>query len=389
MRIVVTGLVATYPMGGVAWDYLAYVDGFRRLGCDVLYLEDTGQWLYDPVRQTFTDDVRANVRYLLEALRTIDVADGGFSLRTPDGIYHGASQQAVANFCGSTDLFLNVSGCCWLRDEYRGAKRTAYLDSDPGYTQSKLLADERGYATPDDLFSVELIHQHDQFLTFAEHIGQPSCLVPTCGLGWISTRQPVVLERWPYHFDPGAKKFTTVMSWRTDVNLPVINGVRYGGKDVEFNRFLDLPRRTRVPIEVAIAGAAPRERLRDHGWNVVSALERSATMESYRAYLRQARGEWSVAKNVYVALRTGWFSCRSAVYLALGKPVVVQDTGWRQYYPTGRGLFAFETPEQAAAALEAVDADYQRHCEAARAIAETEFAAEKVLPKLLVDCGVA
>ncbi len=275
-----------------------------------------------------------------------------------------------------------------MRDEYRGAKRTAYLDSDPGYTQSKLLAKERGYATRDDLFSVDLIHQHDRFLTFAENIGQPSCLVPSCGLRWIPTRQPVVLERWPYHFDPRAEKFTTVMSWKTDVSLPMIDGVRYGGKDVEFNRFLDLPQRTRVPIEVAIAGAAPLARLRDHGWHVVSAPERSATMESYRSYLREARGEWSVAKNVYVALRTGWFSCRSAVYLALGKPVVVQDSGWRQYYPTGHGLFSFETPEQAAAALEAIDGDYRRHCEAARAIAESELAAEKVLSRLLVDCGV-
>jgi hypothetical protein len=389
MRIVVTGLVATYPMGGVAWDYLAYVDGFRRLGCDVLYLEDTGQWFYDPARQTFTNDVTASLRYLRDALRTIDAPDDAFALREPDGTYHGMTQQAVAKFCQSADLFLNVSGCCWLRGDYRGAKRTAYLDSDPGYTQSKLLAKERGYATPDDLFSVELIHQHDRFFTFAENIGQPSCLVPAGGLHWIPTRQPVALDRWPYHFDPRAENFTTVMSWKTDVSLPLVDGVRYGGKDVEFSRFLDLPRRTCVSIELAIAGAAPLATLREQGWHVVSAAERSATMESYRSYLRQARGEWSVAKNVYVALRTGWFSCRSAVYLALGKPVVVQDTGWRQNYPTGRGLFSFETPEQAAVALETVDGDYRRHCEAAREIAESEFAAEKVLHKLLVDCSVA
>jgi len=388
MRVVVTGLVATYPLGGVAWDYLAYVDGFRRLGCDVLYLEDTGQWLYDPQHRTFTDDATANVRYLVDALRTIGPAEGAFSLRAPDGTHHGAGLQAVANFCRSADLFLNVSGCCWLRDEYRGATRTAYLDSDPGYTQSKLLAYERGYATADDRFSVALIHQHDRFLTFAENIGQPGCAVPSCGLRWIPTRQPVVLERWPYHFAPGATKFSTVMSWKTDISLPTIDGVRYGGKDVEFERFLDLPRRTRVPIEVAIAGAAPAARLRDHGWHVVSAPDRSATMESYRSYLGGARGEWSVAKNVYVALRTGWFSGRSAVYLALGKPVVVQDTGWPRYYPTGCGLIPFETVEQAAAALETVDGDYRRHSEAARAIAESEFAAEKVLHKLLVDCGL-
>lgn len=388
MRIVVTGLVATYPMGGVAWDYLAYVDGFRRLGCEVLYLEDTGQWVYDPARQTFTDDVTDNVRYLVDALRTIGAPEDAFAVRAPDGTSYGVSQQAVAKFCRSADLFLNVSGCCWLRDEYRGARCIAYLDSDPGYTQAKLLAKERGYATKDDLFSADLIHHHDRFLTFAENMGRPGCLVPSAGLVWIPTRQPVVLEHWPYHFDPGAERFTTVMSWKTDISLPMIDGVRYGGKDVEFGRFLDMPQRTPVRLEVAIAGPAPLDRLRGYGWHVVSARERSATMDSYRLYLRQARGEWSVAKNVYVALSTGWFSCRSAVFLALGKPVVVQDTGWSRYYPTGHGLFSFETFEQAAAALEAVDADYERHCEAARAVAEREFAAEKVLDKLLADCGL-
>lgn len=389
MRIVVTGLVATYPMGGVAWDYLAYVDGFRRLGCEVLYLEDTGQWVYDPVRQTFTDDLSANVRYLVDALATIGAADTPFSVLGPDGTRHGVAAPDVARFCRSADLFLNVSGSCWLRDEYRGARCTAYLDSDPGYTQAKLLAKERGTASQDDLFSVDLIHSHDRFLTFAEHVGRPGCLVPSGGLQWIPTRQPLVLDHWPYQFDPAAERFTTVMSWKTDVSLPMIDGVRYGGKDVEFTRFIDMPRRTRVPLEVALAGDAPLDRLRAHGWRVVSARERSATMESYRSYLRQARGEWSVAKNVYVALDTGWFSCRSAAFLALGKPVVVQDTGFSRYYPTGEGLFAFTTPEQAAEALERIEADYRRHCEAARAVAEDCFAAEKVLTRLLTDCGVA
>ena len=178
------------------------------------------------------------------------------------------------------------------------------------------------------------------------------------------------------------------MSWKTDVTPAMIDGVRYGGKDLEFARFLELPRRARVPLEMAIAGAAPLDRLREHGWHVVSAPERSATMQSYRTYLAGSRGEWSVGKNIYVALRTGWFSCRSAMYLALGKPVVVQDTGWSSHYPTGEGLLTFETLEQAAAALDAVDGDYGRHCDAARAIAEREFAAEKVLSRLLTDCGL-
>ncbi len=150
MRIVVTGLVASFPLGGVAWDYLAYVDGFRRLGCDVLYLEDTGQWLYDPSRETFTDDANGNIRWLVDALRIIDMPAERFAVRVPDGTFYGADRRAVTTFCQSADLFLNVSGSCWLRDEYRGAKCTAYLDSDPGYTQAKLLAQERGQATDDE-----------------------------------------------------------------------------------------------------------------------------------------------------------------------------------------------------------------------------------------------
>ena len=144
MKIVVTGLIASFPLGGVAWDYLAYVDGFRRLGCDVFYLEDTGQWLYDPARETFTDDATGNVRWLVDALRLVDMPPDRFAVRVPDGTFHGASRDAVTSFCRSADLFLNVSGSCWLRDEYRGATCTAYLDSDPGYTQAKLLAQERG-----------------------------------------------------------------------------------------------------------------------------------------------------------------------------------------------------------------------------------------------------
>ncbi len=388
MRIVVTGLVASFPLGGVAWDYLAYVDGFRRLGCEVLYLEDTGQWLYDPWRETFTGDGSANIRWLVDAFDVLDIPADRFAVRVPDGTFHGSSRQEVTRFCRSADLFLNISGSCWLRDEYRGARRTAYLDSDPGYTQAKLLAEARGIASPDESFSVALIRQHDRFFTFAENMGQPDCSIPDGGFRWIPTRQPIVLDRWPYRFDPQASRFSTVMSWKTDVSLPMIDGVRYGGKDVEFARFLDLPSRTRLAIEVAVAGAAPLDRLRASGWHVVSAREKSATMSSYRAYLQEARGEWSVGKNVYVALRSGWFSCRSAAYLALGKPVVVQDTGWSKHYPTGAGLFAFDTHEQAVAGLDAADADYRRHCEAARAIAESAFAADKVLGRLLEDCNI-
>jgi hypothetical protein len=388
MRIVVTGLVATYPLGGVSWDYLAYVDGLRRLGHTVLYLEDTGAWFYQPGEQTFSDDAAPNLRYLAEAVATLDAPDVPWAVRAPDGAYHGLDAAGVRRFCRSADLFLNVSGCCWLRDDYRGARRTVYLDTDPGYTQAKLQAADEGYASEDQRFSVNLIRQHDRYFTFAENIGAADCGVPGCGMAWKTTRQPVVLERWPFTFDASARRFTTVMSWKQETRPPVIDGVRHGAKDVEFLRFLDLPQRTSAELEVAIGGAAPTAELAAHGWQVVDAHARSMTMRDYQRYLQTSRGEWSVAKSIYVALRSGWFSTRSAVYLASGKPVVVQDTGWSAHYPTGAGLFAFTTMDEAVAALAVVDADYRRHCDAARAVAERELAAPAVLERLLRDADL-
>jgi hypothetical protein len=389
MKIVVTGLIATYPLGGVAWDYLAYVAGFRRLGHDVFYLEDTGQWLYDPRAHTFTDNAAFNVAHLVDTLwRSGDPMTGRWALRAPDGSYHGASANEVERFCGRADLFLNVSGACWLREIYRGARRTAYLDSDPCYSQAKLLAVERGTATEDQAYSVALIRAHDCFFTFAENINHPDCTIPSCDLHWIPTRQPLVLDDWPYTFTPAARHYTTVMSWKTDVTLPNLGGNTYGGKDVEFMKFIDLPAGVRVPLQVALSGAAPREVLHRHGWQTVDGYEHSRTLDVYRDYLRGSRAEWSIAKNAYVASRSGWFSTRSAAYMALGKPVVAQDTGFRRFYPTGEGLFAFATGAEAVAAIDAIEGDYRRHCEAARAIAQQSFAAETVLTRLLRDAGL-
>jgi hypothetical protein len=377
MRIVVTGLIATYPLGGVSWDYIAYVAGFARLGHQVFYLEDTGNWFYDPRSQTFTDDVSFSLRYLTEAFDYVglDMKDR-WSVVSPDGVYHGAALAAVERFCRQADLFLNISGSCWLRERYQGARRNAFLDSDPCYSQAKLLR----WAGP---------QMHDCFLTFAENIGDPSCQVPLCGLSWHPTRQPIVLDHWAPHFEADAEAFTTVMSWKTDVTLPSFDGVTYGGKDVEFRKFVDLPAHTPAVLEMAVAGGAPFDDLRRRGWRLTDPQAKSGSMDAYRRYLAQSRGEWSIAKNAYVASRSGWFSTRSAAYLALGKPVVVQDTGFSAIYPTGSGLFAFTTMQEAVDGLAAVNADYRRHCDAARALAEEQFDSDRVLSRLLRDVGLS
>ncbi len=388
MRVIVTGYVATYPVGGVAWDYLQYVRGFQQLGCDVYYLEDTGQWLYDPVAGTFTADAADNARYVRDCLATVDARLAArWAVRGPDGCLHGLEEAALARLCAGTDLFVNLSGSCWLRDPYRAARVKAYVDTDPGYSQAKMAAVDAGVGDESMQFSVKLIRQHDVFFTLGEHLGQADCLIPTCGLTWHATRQAIALGSWPIREAPDGP-FTTVMSWKIEPAAPTLHGRVYGGKDVEFERFMDLPSRTSETIEVALSGAGPRERIAAAGWRLRDAQTVSATMNAYRDYLLGSRGELSIAKNVYVATRSGWFSTRSAAYLACGKPVVVQDTGFSAHVPTGPGLRAFSTAEEAVAALAAIRADYPSACRHARETAEAYFDAERVCERLIADAGL-
>jgi hypothetical protein len=198
----------------------------------------------------------------------------------------------------------------------------------------------------------------------------------------------VVLANWPPTPGPEAGAFTTVLSWSINPTPPVLDGRSYGGKDVEFERFLDLPRRTPEPLEAAISGAAPRELLVTAGWRVIDARTVSATLDDYRRYLQGSRGELSVAKQAYVATRSGWFSTRSAVYLACGRPAVLQDTGFSAHLPVGPGLHAFTTADEAIAALAAVRTDYRAACAHARTVAEEHFRADHVCARLLADAGV-
>jgi hypothetical protein len=399
MRIIVTGLIASYPLGGVSWDYVQYVKGLHLLGHEVFYLEDTGKWgdnseergkwVYNPQLGTFTEDCRFNLDYLAEVLAFVGPAmRRHWAFRSPKGEYFGLTEKEIEKTCEQADLFVNVSGCCLLRERYQGCLKKVFIDTDPLYTQYKLDAVHRGTATSDQAYSADSILKHDLFFTFGENIGDASCRIPMCGLPWHKTRQPIVLQDWPFTFTPDAPAFTTVMSWKNEDTLPSIDGETYGGKNVEFMKFMNLPSRVLVPIEIALSGSAPLDQLRQHGWQVVDGYEKSVTMDAYRNHLSRSRGEWSIAKNVYVASRSGWFSTRSAAYLALGKPLVVQDTGFRRYLPTGCGLFAFSILDEAVSAIERIESNYRLHCEAARTIAEEQFKSETVLTRLLDDAGV-
>ncbi len=386
-RIVVTGLAATYPYGGVFWDYLQYALGFARLGHDVLYLEDTGKWCYSPTRQTFVERGDDNARRLGEQLGRLEPPLGDrWSYRDATGRTFGRSDREVHEFCRTADLFLHISASCWMREEYFAAGAVAFIDSDPMYTQSSVPDVLAGTATAEAVERVEMLQAHDVFFTFAERIGEEDCRVPNELFDWIPTRQPVVIDAFESHrvpIDQRRAVLTTVGSWEPHEGGPVVRGRPYGSKRDEFERFLDLPRHSALPLELALSGRYPADRLNQAGWHVRDAYAVSSDPWVYRDYLARSAGEWSVAKNAYVASRSGWFSCRSACYLALGVPVVVQDTGFSDFLPTGDGLMAFHTFEEATEAIAKVASEPGRHAEAAARIAREHFDSDAILTHLL------
>ena len=383
MQIIVTGLVGQYAFGGVAWDYLQFVEGFRQLGHDVWYLEDTETWPYDPIHNTVSADCTYNVTYLRNVLDRLGLGDRWIYRNCPDASYHGVTPDQAQQVCASADLFVNVSGCAWLRPEYAAIPKKIFLDSDPMFTQVGLTVAGKEVR--------ERVAAHDFHFTFAENIGAPDCRVPDAGFRWIPTRQPVVLDWFPVANEPPRDVFTTVMNWTSYKPCEFV-GETWGQKDVEFEKFMALPAMTPQKFELACGkgpgNKRPTERLEQNGWTIIEPDVHLPDPWKYRDYLRSSRGEWSIAKEGYVKSRSGWFSCRSACYLALGRPCVLQDTGWARHYPTGKGLLAFATPAEAAAGIAAVNADYAGHCAAARRVAEECFDARLVLGRMLEAVGL-
>jgi hypothetical protein len=291
--------------------------------------------------------------------------------------------QSFSAVLREAELFLNVSGGTLLRNQYLDCRRKVLIDTDPGVNHFSVFprqdADEpwaggRNYRA------------HDFFFTFAERIGKRDCILPTLGLDWRATRHPVLLDCWAP--EGAATTWTTVMSWKNFLDAVEYRGVRYGSKEMEFDKVKAIPRRSSARFQVASGGAPPIDEWREYGWSVLDGHDVSRNAESYHDYIQRSRGEFSVAKNVYVATRSGWFSGRSACYLASGRPVIVQDTGFSEGIPCGAGVFGFSNIDEALSAIEAVESDYALHSEAARSIAEKYFASEVVFTKLLEDVGL-
>jgi hypothetical protein len=368
VKILVAGIMARYPFGGVTWCSLMYLLGLRALGHQVFYVEDTGECIYDPEQNAISEDPGYGTRYIHAALQPFDLGDR-WSFVNFDGSHHGASHKALRDFCGDADLFINLSGGSWFwRDEYARIPRRVFIDSDPVFTQLAIAKGEPWY--------VEFFRQFDHLFTFGANIGTPACDVPTSGFSWHKTWQPVVADVWRSDVDASAGKFTTVMTWKTESFTDVD-----GNKDREFVKFIDVPARTRQAIELAVNG--PQALLRQHGWATVDAMGVSRTLWDYRSFIQGSKGELGVAKHAYVSRRSGWFSDRTECYLAAGRPALVQDTGWSSHLPSGTGLLGFDTIDEVVDGLERITADYPEHARRAREIAMDHFEASRVLPRLL------
>jgi hypothetical protein len=379
-------MIATYPVGGVAWDYGQYALGLERLGWDVFYLEDTGGETYDPTRGKYGADCTFGVRFLHDSLRALSPTLGDrWHFRAVDGTSHGLSAKGFQEIVAKADLFLNVSGGTLLRDAYMANACKVLIDSDPGWNH--FVNYPKWDANPGWQGS-HGYRAHDHFFSYAERMGQPDCVLPDMGIKWNPARPLVVMDCW--HPQGPETAWTTVLTWNNFRQPVEYQGRLYGTKEMEFPKVEQLPAHVGgVALELAVGGGGPPiERWRELGWRVVDSHGVSRTLNEYRDYIQHSRGEFSVAKNLYTATRSGWFSCRSVCYLAAGRPVVVQDTGFSEFLPTGNGLFAFSNLEEAAAAISEVERDYAYHQAAAREIAVEHFSSERVLDRMLRQIGL-
>jgi hypothetical protein len=381
LKILVLGYIVRGPMGGMTWHHLQYLQGLNALGHEVYYMEDSGDsayCCYDPVRGIVDQNPEYGLQY---GARIFDRAGFGSSWCYYDhhtGNWHGPLSASVMTILRDCDIVINLSGTNAIRPWLERIPVRILIDTDPVFTQVKNLTDSEA------LLSAK---KHTAFFTFAENIGENDCTIPDDGITWVPTRQPVFMEAWPIVPGQDKAKFTTVMQWESYMPQSY-QGRVFGLKSHSFPAFLHLPELCSEKFELALGGtSAPRDELRRRGWELTDPLQIAENPWSYQHYLQQSKAEFSVAKQAYVEVKTGWFSERSAVYLASGRPVIVQDTGFTRKMDSGRGILPFRDILEAKAAIEMVSGDYGRQCRWAREMAFDCFESGVVLSHLLEKVG--
>lgn len=391
-KIVVMGFVASVPIAGVIWQHVHYIIGLMRLGHDVYYVEDSARFPYNPV--TFAQD--ENYDYAVSFLQKL-AAQFGFENRwafcaryLPDQPCIGMAKEKLRELYRDADAILNVCGSQEFNEDLAVSERILYVESDPGVEQIKV---DKGEQT-----TIDYLQKHHALFTFGENVANDDFAVPTHHFQWIATRQPVVIDFWKTEIAPLANAlFTSIANWNTSGRKDIAwRGETYlWSKSLEFLKFVDAPRCAGETFELAteIKDAPTRELFLRNGWQFVSPHAMSVDWNDYNRYIRESKGEFTVAKDQYVRLNTGWFSDRTACYLAAGRPVITQQTGFTKFFGAAngelaRGLFAFSSMDEIVEATRAINADYALHSKAALELSREFFDAEKVLANLLERAGI-
>jgi hypothetical protein len=386
-RIVVMGFMGSMPIAGVIWQHIHYIVGLQQLGHDVYFIEDSARLPYNP--ETF--EVNDEFDYAAKILDRL-ATDFGFKNRwgycaryLPDNPTAGISLKKIRQLYREADAILNICGAQEFNDDLMQSDRILYVESDPGVEQIKV--DKRTRST------IDYLGRHHALFTFGENVGTKKFPVPTRGLKWLPTRQPVVTDLWKTNRSPArAAVFTSVANWSTSGLKDITwRGQKYlWSKSREFLRFVAAPKKSGETFELAtdIKDQKTHDKFLRNNWRFRSPLDLSADYWLYRDYIQRSKGEFSVAKDQYVRLNTGWFSDRSVCYLAAGRPVIIQETGFSDHYGNEGGLFAFSSLKEIDDAVKRINADYPKQSRAARALAREHFEATTVLKSLLDRAGI-
>jgi hypothetical protein len=382
LKIVVGGYAVSFPLGGQVWMIMHYMEGLTRLGHEVIFVEDTAEWAlpFDPNKGFASADSSHGRKVVGEAFERIGLPNNWAYNTIFENKLYGMKREDLDRFCLDADLFLNVSGVIPLRENYMKAKVRAIIDTDPIFTQSKIANDD---------WTRDYFKQHDVFFTWGHNIPTGSTGVALSGIEYTPTRVPIVLDMWPNVDTPGSG-FTTIGNWDAQGRDIVHEGKKLSWRKSEkYEQIIDLPGKLPgVTLDLTMSGMKEdAQRFAGHGWHVKNALDLSKDIWAYHDYILNSTAEFTVAKEQNIQLKSGWFSDRSASYLASGRPVIVEDTGFGTFLPVGEGLVTFDGVDNAKAAIENVVSDYPKHRKAARRIAEEFFDSDKVLGDILKTCG--
>ncbi len=384
-KIIVFGIIFWYPLAGVTYQFLHYLIALRRLGYDTYYIEDSDRWVFDSGAGDLSPDPTANLQALVPILEAHGFGDRwAFRGVYQDGKCYGMNEQQILQLYREADAFLNVTGGQELREEHLACRRRIYVETDPVAAQIKVVQG--------DPKTLSALQAHDTLFSYGGNFGAPDCKVPIQKFKWLPTCQPVVLDLWQNSIPAqlNGEAYNTIATWQNRGQDIVYNGeTYYWSKDREFMKVIDLPRRRNVPFELAVGVKDDvRRLLESNRWRVNDPVHLSSDVERYRDYILRSRGEFTVAKDQNIRLRSGWFSDRSVCYLAASRPVINQDTGFGSYLPTGKGLFAFRTMDDILAAVDTIESDYAGNCRAARELAQEHLAAEKVVGSIMQRAGL-